>query len=274
MDFLKLLFENIKNSTVVANISKTMKPTEDWILKKGGLNILLMALPLIIINTLLPGVIASISLRLGGFAGMFISLILNIILFMFISMGTIVATLEAFNRFVNRGEIMVFKEYLYVAKTRALDFTMKFLRHVSLYFIIIVILGVFINKIPYLRGRAVANFINTFLIYGLTFRVYAITLGMDGDEQTIKNINNWLTFAVVAYLLNIVTSFLLLDTVIKYTFIMFTVLCLNDMNNCTNLNSADDFNDGFTNAVTDDDVYNKSSDFFDENDGFNTTFEF
>ncbi len=275
MDFLKKLFNEIISNPIVNNVITTLKPTEDWILNKGGLRIMFMAIPLFLLNIILSGVTTTVSLKLGGMIGGIIALIINVFIFIFVSMGSTIASLNAFDMLVNNGKKITFNEYVHIAKTNAISFSVKYLKEVAVYLIIITIAGSMLKAIPTVKGNTIATFIKSFLIYGLTFKMYASLLGRDGEKEALEKKNYWLIFALAAYLLNMITFVGILDEIIKYSFILFTVLTLSGENAVKTSSSS--FNDGFEDVVNNDSLENTvkaqpKSDSFD--DGFSDTYNF
>lgn len=271
MDFIKNLFNDLKTSPFVEKLIGTLKPTENWLLNKGAIKVLVMTIPLYIINIILAGVATSVSIKIGGFFGWIISILINIIIFLFTSMGATIACLHGFDMLVNKRKQITMSEFLYITRTKAIDFTVKYIQYVALYTIAFSVMAYLINMIPAISGYAINNLITAFLVYGLTYRMYAFILGKNGDVEAIEKKEHWIMFALFAYIIDVAISSMLVDTLFKYIFILFTVVSLNEEANCnTNKSSDDDFEDGFEDVIKDEKAPTKN---YSNNDIFEDDFE-
>ena len=87
-------------------------------------------------------------------------------------------------------------------------------------------MGNIINLLPFIKGVAIANFIVSIISYALIFRFFAMMLNIDYEKAVTEFSPYWFTFAIIAYLVQIITNLSIVTTFIEMIFILYSVLLL------------------------------------------------
>ena len=266
MKLLKKLYNEVKDGSVISNSTAVLKATENWLLNKGGISVLLMAIPFVCLNAILTMVGGMISLKFYGLVQTIVSTIINILIFTFLTMGTNAACFDSFNALVNEGKKPDFNIFFNSFKTRAIPFAVKYLIYVSIYTFIASILCAFLTYIPII-GKLASIIITTILTYGLLFKMYAVMLDKDGNSEVWDKSCHWLAFALIVCIFNIFFHITIIKIFIQQIFILFAVVSLSDKYSSSSNDMFNDFNDGFEDVVQNNNTEYKENN-FDFNDGF------
>lgn len=252
---IKECFKEVKESKLVQEAVAKVKPTWEVIKKSGGYKILIMSLILSLIFIPIQALIALISKLTIGVAGMnsamsFIYYIFNsakyyggsflttVIIFAVVSviiaiMSFIVttfivsnATFKSFKILAEEERTVSIGEYFKLAFDGLMPYSTKLFVNVILPIWVIKIVGEIINFIPYVRGNAIANFSVSILTFALLFRFVAIMLNVDSEKAVKDFTSYWLTFAIITYLVKMVTTLSIITVGFEIAFILYALLLL------------------------------------------------
>lgn len=255
-DNFKESISKIKNSKIVKEAIKKLYPTFNIIKEKGGYKIVLMSLLVTLVLMPLQLLIELISKLILGtriITGISFSsyryikdimeyssskfvekLILVIIITSLIGLVSFIITtfilgngnLRAFKILAEEERVVDIGEYIKLSIKDILPFALKYFLNVTVPIIVINIAGVIVDFIPFIRGINIAYVITTMGIYALQFRFYAIMLDLKDDNIISKYAEYWLTYAVVVYLLKMVISISILNSLMNVVFVLYSVLIL------------------------------------------------
>ena len=223
---IKEYINNFKNSTIVQDALGKIRPTWNVIKNGGGYKILIISLIITAIFMPIKAIISFLSKILLGGAGLLtFSSITDIIQSIFngyyyydsgyLVMAiilTVVSTILSIIAFIITTFIVS------NANFRAFKILAEEERVVSIgeYFSL-----AFKDLIPY-SWKLFLNVILPLLI----FRFFAMMINVDHEEAVLDFSAYWLTFAVIVYLIKIITSLSILVTLFEMIFVLYTLLLL------------------------------------------------
>ena len=121
---------------------------------------------------------------------------------------------------------MTIGEYFSLAFHDIISYSWKFFLNVTVPIVIISIIGSLVGLIPFIKGVAIANFITSIISYALMFRFFAKMLNLDYEKAVNDFSPYWFTFAIVAYLLSIITNLELLLRFVDMVLVLYSILLL------------------------------------------------
>lgn len=254
---IKEYIKEFKNSKIVKDAISKLKPTWSVIKNNGGYKILIISMLITIIFLPINALIKLIGkIMIGtssiiGFSNILDMIdlisdgyywrgesIVTIILFLIIagilSIITYIVTtfiisnanFRSFKILAEEERVVSIGEYFKLAFNNLIPYSWKFFLNVILPILIINIMGNIINLLPFIKGVAIANFIVSIISYALIFRFFAMMLNIDYEKAVTEFSPYWFTFAIIAYLVQIITNLSIVTTFIEMIFILYSVLLL------------------------------------------------
>ena len=255
---IKEHINNFKNSTIVQDALGKIRPTWNVIKNGGGYKILIISLIITAIFMPINAIISFLSKILLGGAGLLtfssitdiiqsifngyyyydsgylvmaiiltvVSTILSIIAFIITTFIVSNANFRAFKILAEEERVVSIGEYFSLAFKDLIPYSWKLFLNVILPLFVIEVVGKLINFIPYIRGIAFANLLISILSFALIFRFFAMMINVDHEEAVLDFSAYWLTFAVIVYLIKIITSLSILVTLFEMIFVLYTLLLL------------------------------------------------
>ena len=257
---VKECFNEVKNSTMVQNAMDKLRPTWEVIKNQGAYKILIISMLITLIFIPIDAIIGLIGkLMIGNssllsfssifdiinfidsfFGGYFylgssiakiivfilISAILSIIAYIVTTFIVSNANFRSFKILAEEERVVTIGEYFSLAFHDIISYSWKFFINVTVPIVIISIIGSLVNVIPFIKGVAIANFITSIISYALIFRFFAMMLGVDYEKAVIDFSPYWFTFAIIAYLLKIITTLSILIRFAEMVFVLYSILLL------------------------------------------------
>ena len=255
---IKEYINNFKNSSIVQDALGKIRPTWNVIKNGGGYKILIISLIITAIFMPIKAIISFLSKILLGGAGLLtfssitdiiqsifngyyyydsgylvmaiiltiVSRILSIIAFIITTFVVSNANFRAFKILAEEERVVSIGEYFSLAFKDLIPYSWKLFLNVILPLFVIEVAGKLINFIPYIRGIAFANLLISILSFALIFRFFAMMINIDHEKAVLDFSAYWLTFAVIVYLIKIITSLSILITLFEMIFVLYTLLLL------------------------------------------------
>lgn len=280
MQNIKKYMTYIKNSALVKYFADKLAPTFYSLKSNGGYKIILMALildiilipfnigmkilsrlfsgfltisssitesPIEIIKSLYYGLRYSYMsttelVQIIGF--LIISSIVTIVGFILVNFYLPNGAFNSFKIYLEENRVVKLKEFFALTKFNIKKYIKTLIKVVAIPLLLIKLAGCIINFIPFIAGYRLSTFIISIIKYALLFKMYAILLELDGEEEMIQNSINWLTYAVFIYLIGRATTFSLIIKVFNTIFVLYTLLTIysnkyEEMNNFDKANQND-----------------------------------
>ena len=154
------------------------------------------------------------------------SIIISVASFILLTFYLPNGAFNSFKVYLEENRVVTLKEFFKLTKFNIKKYIRTFIKVIFIPLLLIHIVAVILNFVPFIAGYNLSVFARSIIKYALLFKMYAILLELDGEEEMIKNSKSWFTYAIFVYLITRITLSSLIIKILNTIFILYVLLTI------------------------------------------------